>query len=374
MRRLLFVAMLFTSIGEDVFAQYRQDLSYPAKIPAVHKILIEFSNKNQLIVAIQDMNDLVKYRNVDSLMNFLVADFQGIKESLQGSTASRTLIYELKNGKRTMQLYEHLPKFAQYQTSENKEVVQIKTLQDTLVVQQWIPKPSEKSSKVEEKGDWLKFYFMLNNIEDIEPIVKAGINPKIEASLQQVRSYKKFNLFEPKATSYLQLSNNEIHGHTLYTFRGIISAMAGVGVVRGNISTNFTLNFIHLPHLQNSPEGLNLPINHGGLLFNWQPHFFFDKAADGKLQTYRNDFINAGFAFFYPNEAKKSLDDNKSEKLYATLSIGYLVRRRGAYFEPNTFRLASSYRLSSNLYVEPEMYFNKFFKNVSPGVRMVVWF
>ncbi|TAD84292.1 MAG: hypothetical protein EAY75_13380 [Bacteroidetes bacterium] len=95
----------------------------------------------------------------------------------------------------------------------------------------------------------------------------------------------------------------------------------------------------------------------------WEPQFSFQSNADGRIRTHRNDFFTFRF------EERNNNAYNNFEFL-STLSIGYLIRRSGNYFEKNTFRLGLPGAASGRLQIEPELYFNDVFKNVSPGIRM----
>lgn len=369
MTKLLMCTMLCCGIAGTTLAQI--DLRYSSSnINGWNRIEVDFPNKNQLFVSMYDLTDLTRYRNLDSLLSLCLSDFQRLKESLGSSTASRKLVFELKNGKRTMQLVEHPAKFSQYQVTDNKEVLQVKTLRDTLVIQQWTAEVSS-SKKVEEAGHWARYFFILNNLQDIETIAKAKLNPSIEdaiARLQKGPGYTKANLFSKRYSSFLRLSGTEHNGirDIQVRTRPMLALMGdwGVGVARGTIYTSATLTAMFITHATHSPDGIKEPNSSVGIFANWQPQFFFGRNADGQLQTYRNDFVNVGFA----------LSNKRFELTRSTISVGYLVRSRGEYYEKNTFRIGLGYSLTKNIMLEPELYFHDFLKDTSPGLRLRVGF
>jgi hypothetical protein len=63
----------------------------------------------------------------------------------------------------------------------------------------------------------------------------------------------------------------------------------------------------------------------------------------------------------------------KESHLLFIMSLAYLVKRDGDYFKDNTFRIGAG-RLSlfgGKSKIEPVIYFNDFFKGVTPGIRLI---
>jgi hypothetical protein len=102
----------------------------------------------------------------------------------------------------------------------------------------------------------------------------------------------------------------------------------------------------------------------------WEPHFLFAKDAQGKLKTYRNDFLT----LTYGQGGVTDHDVTKDFSFSAVVSIGYLIHRSGDFFEKNTFRLGAGKLKFSKITIEPSVYFNNFFKGVTPGIRISLSF
>jgi len=96
----------------------------------------------------------------------------------------------------------------------------------------------------------------------------------------------------------------------------------------------------------------------------WEP-FFFTRNSTNNLISQRNDFIT-----FKYNEVRKV--QPRDAEIFLNFSIGYLVGRRGNWFEPNTFKFAVPGLGVRNINLEPEFVFNKFFKNFSPSLRLTL--
>ena len=98
----------------------------------------------------------------------------------------------------------------------------------------------------------------------------------------------------------------------------------------------------------------------------WEPYFFFSN-TNNQFQTYRNDFVTLRMVEFdKPEKGGWSFVQN--------VSIGYLVGRRGNWFEPNTFKFSLPGIRNHTLQIEPEFYFNNFFRNFSPTLRLSLFF
>ena len=103
---------------------------------------------------------------------------------------------------------------------------------------------------------------------------------------------------------------------------------------------------------------------------DWEPTFIFSPNAQGRLQTYRNDFL----VFSYANTRPKRPDPNVGFNLDIAFSLGYLIGRQGDYFDKHTFRFcAGNIELARNkIRIQPCMYFYDFFRGVTPGVRITL--
>jgi hypothetical protein len=98
----------------------------------------------------------------------------------------------------------------------------------------------------------------------------------------------------------------------------------------------------------------------------WEPYFLFSRESN-QLRTDRNDFITL-----------RKVEYDKPEKggwsFVQNFSLGYLVGRRGNWFEPNTFKFSLPGVRNYTMQLEPEFYFNGFFKNFSPSLRFCLFF
>ncbi|MEJ7682931.1 MAG: hypothetical protein WKG06_34755 [Segetibacter sp.] len=63
-----------------------------------------------------------------------------------------------------------------------------------------------------------------------------------------------------------------------------------------------------------------------GLL--WEPHFLFAKDDQGKLRTYRNDFLT----LTYGQGGTTDYDPRKDFSFSTVFSLGYLIQQAGRFY------------------------------------------
>ena len=97
---------------------------------------------------------------------------------------------------------------------------------------------------------------------------------------------------------------------------------------------------------------------------SWEPIFLFAADPQGRLTTYRNDFVV--ITFNHKGPAELAYDP------FANISFGYLFHNQGNFFDKPSFRftLGSADFLHGSLHIEPGLFFNNFFKGVTPTIRL----
>nr|WP_319511286.1 hypothetical protein [uncultured Draconibacterium sp.] len=146
----------------------------------------------------------------------------------------------------------------------------------------------------------------------------------------------------------------------------------------------------------NVKNGLDMLIISGGIGSGWVKNRFVSDinfrlgVSFSKKGVFRNlyaidynmmyDFTNSDNDNFFELNHFVSLawehnfsDVTGSDKWYG-FSVGYLVKRNNDFFKENTFKVAVNKKINNTFTIKPELYFNDFFKNVHPGVRLSVAF
>ena len=203
--------------------------------------------------------------------------------------------------------------------------------------------------------------FFLNRYEELEGYVTSGLNDKVRLILKKegndkwdTRNGRNYLVSDPSISS---------RGHTRSEHHHNFLDISG-GILLENYKSYFVPSF---------SVGATIGTTRGPSTYafgaRWEPLFIFVPDAQGHLQTYRNDFLVISFNH-------RRIDGRSSELLDpyfnigSNISLGYLIHSQGDYMVKHTFRLtvgeASLFKSSLNL--EPCLFFNDFFKGVTPGI------
>jgi hypothetical protein len=365
MKRFIGWASLLIGLAGTSTAQ-KLDRPVSPPIAGQHVVTMPLPNRNSLVLHFDDWNDLSARRNVDSVLRLFVVDFHALRDTAGLNTGSRSATYALEeDGQRTLNLVSHPPSSERYYFRPNEEPVQLKVLQDTLLVDDLrLPKriSNNKSTGANSQTRHLRFYLVLNRLEDVETLLPTGLNLEVEKAIRTAQSYQEHDLFnqrlwsrvtfDPSAAPTIRAGGNP--NAVLF-----LTASVGLGVTRNQLYTTLNGEIGFSPN--NGKIGGNL---------SWNEYFFFEGRGDGTSRIVRNSFLNAGI-----NVSRERRSDGQAGSLQGNrLTIGYLVRRNGNFFEANTWRLAGTITPFKFSVIEPELYWNGLFKKAFPGVRINVAF
>lgn len=97
----------------------------------------------------------------------------------------------------------------------------------------------------------------------------------------------------------------------------------------------------------------------------WDMMYDFSDSNDNKFYQL-NHFVSLGWEHNFSN--------SPLENKWYGLSVGYLVKQNGDFFKENTFRVSVRKKINDTVSLRPELYFNDFFQNIYPGIRVSVAF
>jgi hypothetical protein len=250
---------------------------------------------------------------------------------------------------------------------DNGEVSALKLEQDTINMILADEKPAlSRPHDVLVMKPYCRVSFFLNRLQDLPEILAVtNLNGKI-ATLKNGH-YKWYT--EKDGLWHLQsdktISAKHANGYTVTGAGDYLSLRTDVAIQ--NYKNYFVPGF---------RLGARLALNNALTLIDrsprqylialyWEPHFIFQN-VQGKLQTFRNDFIDLSFGF-----GPKGFEAEKNSQV-TQFTFGWLVHRQGDYYEKNTFRFGMG-RVSlgnNKILIEPGMYFNNFFRGVTPTARI----
>ncbi|MBC7920261.1 MAG: hypothetical protein H7Z75_04150 [Ferruginibacter sp.] len=349
---LIIITMLYC---QQVFSQ-RQFL--PEKeTPRRSQINIPLPNRNRMVIGYNSWGELNVHGNIDSLLHLFLTDYHQLNDTVKKARENQTIRYRIEsNGHRTLSFAFRPTQDEPYQFVGN-DLQQSDGEADTLIVEKKI----QTSNRHGLPGD-LRFYLIFNSLDELKTLT-GTLNERIEKARKLAASHPKKDLFKPRYQSYINLDSTArypILAADYWKLGKIIQPGVGVGITKNQFYTALL-----------GDVGLVPGRSRVGLRIGWHEYFFFDNQPDGNFTIHRNSFLNAGLLFFRPWRLTSELPASSSR---GSLVVGYLVRNRGDYFADNTWRLAVGMTALQRLRIEPELYWNGFFKQVYPGVRLNVSF
>ncbi len=360
--------MLFTSISGSLCAQTskKKDKTFevPKDIIMNRRFYINLDKGNQLRIELTDITDLQKIANIDSLLRVFMKDVTPLRDSFSDPLTTKRLDYVTDTmGRKKIRFQQFQPNGAAFLVDKG-ELASLKTGQDTISIIGMIsdpPKPQEKISRTHARYYHLTFY--LNNMSEITDYMNGTLDQKIATIENNLKT--KWPLILGTGSYYMQkdksISADRRYGFTPGETGDRMEAYISVNVQ--NYKKYFVPSFSLGAKFTLSNRDMTYKWEPG--LF-WEPHFLFAPDADGKLHTYRNDFLT----FTYGQGGIKDHDPTKDFSFSTVFSLGYLIHREGDLVEKNTFRLGAGALKLSKTTIEPSMYFNDFFKGVTPGIRI----
>jgi hypothetical protein len=366
MKKTFCFLMLVISIG-PAFAQtattnsdkiFDMPIGYPKQ-----RFLIDLGKGNKMQIELAKFEDLKYFLNIDSVISVFLTDIAPLKDSLSNDLLSKRIDYRTDSlGRKKIRFQQFVTKGSSFVVKDG-DVASLKLEQDTvnfIGTVNYTAKYSMRKAFADSRLYRLSFF--LNNLEDLKTYMNGSLNKKILALKNNINS--PWITTRTPGTAYLK-AEPSISGR----------------LTKGYVAGGDFLNFRASVELQNYKHyfvpsftigaGLILSNTHfkRDIILSWDPNFFFAKNAQGQLKTFRNDFLTLtwGQGFVRDNEPKKE------SHLLFIMSLGYLIKRQGEYYDKNTFRLGAG-RFSlfeGKTKIEPVMYFNNFFKGVTPGVRLI---
>ena len=368
MKRTLTVLVLIISILPELCAQVKsqEDKAFeiPDNIVINRRFYIDLEKGNKLEIELTDITDLQKISNIDSLLNVVINDLMPLKDSFSDPLTAKRVDYATdQRGRKKIRIQQYRPKGESYLLN-NGELSSLKISQDTLNIIGIIvnpPKANQKISLTHPRYYHLVFY--LNNIDELKGYMNGALVTKIETIQKGVEG--KWPTVLGTGFHYLKndksITGDKPHGFTAGGNGDFLTGIASVNIQ--NYKSYFLPSF---------SLGVRLTMTNRDRTFkwepglSWEPHFLFAKDANDKLKTYRNDFLT----LTYGQGGVKDHDPRKDFSFSAVFSLGYLIHQSGEFIEENTFRLGAGRLNLLKTTIEPSIYFDHFFKGVTPCIRI----
>jgi len=377
MKNLLLIILLITGTGQVLFAQIQTEnistseslFNFPKPGTLYDNFVFYLPKGNRMTLEMSSISQLKKLPNLDSLAKKVYEDLQVFKDPLSKELTSKRIDYVVLKEGNKIRITEHKPT-ADYYTFKENEPVQMKVDQDTVRIKFYFKGEGTYTGTV-----LIPCFvtFIVNNISDIKNFpdntLSNSLNNLLLKDLEQ-----QFKADKPKwesgryFVSYYVEKNERIFPKKLkYLVWGRNSGIdpyvqLGIQNVRGSWVPSTGIGFSFFQTNTRSVEKKSYS-------FFLEPYFFFSRDANNNSIVDRNDFMSFKF-----HKEFKNFRNNGIGLIYSNASIGYLIKRNGNWFEKNTVKFSLPGLQSKNIILEPEFYFNDFFKHFSPSLKLTLFF
>jgi hypothetical protein len=307
-----------------------------------------------------DEADLARFENIDSLLLLFLGDMKAFQDSLSDPLTTKHIDYLIDtSGQKKLRIRQTRPAASTF-LLDGSEPAQLRLEQDTIYILVASPADHLSSGKARRRTRYDRLGFFLNRYSELETYITSGLNRKIQ--LIQESKRKNYTWNTKNGRNYLVTDpsiTTKNHNRDQLEMYGFVAAQ--------NYKNYFAPSF---------SVGASMHISHG---YNtnvygvyWEPMFLFAPNAQGRLQTYRNDFLVLRYAISSKDELGKGDGSNAAIGFGTNFSLAYLIGRQGSLVGPHTFRLTlgALKALKGGLHLDPCLYFNDFFKGVTPGIRL----
>lgn len=364
----MILLVLITGTTGELFAQANQtNAEKTFELPANNikrRFLINLDKGNKMQIELTDMDELQYLNNLDSLVRVFISDLEPLKDSLSLSDEllSRRIDYVIdSSGKKKIRILKYSPAGSSFLVNKN-DIALLKIEQDSIIITG--SRAAKSTGILSGRRTELYFFrvaFFLNSLNDLSAYLDGRLNEKISSLEKNVntnwvggRAGQAHIKRDPSITA--SASGGYIGGGDFLTLRLSVNAQNYKNYFVPSVSYGFAvITNNNLIRREYGVEG--------------EQHFLFARNdSTGKLETFRNSFLTIS----YGRIAIKNSDSKFSPTLYPYFSLSYLIRRRGDFYEKNTFKLGLG-RFSlfgGTTKIEPSVYFNNFFKGVTPSFRI----
>ncbi len=370
---MIYLLVLATGTLGTAFAQDKTPLSNadktfePPPNTITRRFLFDLKNGNRMQIELSDVDGLHYFLNIDSLLMVFMHDMEPFKDSLSDELSVKRIDYKIdSSGRKEIRIQRSKPKGDSY-VIEKGELAALKLEQDTInIVSIYIRTRTGGPQHHIALYDYRRVSFFLNRVNELPAFISTGLNNKIrDLAVNISMPWTHYKSGEWHLDRDPSISANRPRGVSASLNGDFVHPILDVSIQ--NYKDYFVPSFgLGLAaDFNNETNLVNGSFKKYVVGFSWEPHFFFQN-NQGKLETVRNDFLNLEFGFGPKNDIKP-----KNRNL-TVFWLGYLIKRSGDYFDKNTFRFGVG-RISlfdDRIQVSPGMYFNNFFRGVTPTVRV----
>jgi hypothetical protein len=388
MRKMILIFLLIAGTGITLSAQNRyyylepyttaSDASFSPTRPGKARVNFHFygiNNAARITLELISITQLEHLPNLDSILNIARNPLRQISDSLKQDAINRRVDMVTEA---TGPIQLRITSYANRPTAfviRGGELNLLKTESDTLRIKFTVP-TGRKVNYFEVGGTSNKraelapafITIVVNNFDEIQSLPQDIMHSCITLLQQEItHGYVSKGSTSARYTAFYNLKTNKRlspgkkkwirYGN--YRNELVPNIYGSLQFARGNFAPSMAAG-LRFSNYQSSVSTMRWYLM-------WEPYFFFRRDVANKLITERNDFITFRFIESDADDRRKG-----SFEYVGNFSIGYLAYRKGEWFEKNTWKLGLPGVRSGWLQLEPEFYFNNFFRNFSPTLKLTL--
>jgi len=319
---------------------------------------IRLDNGNRAHIELSNGYDIRSFRNIDSLLTVFLADMKAFRDSLTDPLTVKHIDYLIDStGKKKLRIRQYRPAASSF-LLDGPEPAILRTQQDSINILLVTPAGTSPGRAIQGlRYDRLSFF--VNHYSELETLNAAGL----KAGIASIISHQTI-----KPGAYNRPTNYIVNDSAIKT--DLPERMHDQLEIGASAAIENYKNFFTPSAVVRAYVDLHRGRNEYLLGVSWEPLFFFSADANGHLQTYRNDLIALNYEHNHPGRSK----DHPAPNFDPAFSFGYIIRNQGNYFPQPSFRFTFGAGKIGNLRIEPALFFNNFFKGVTPGLRLSLGF
>jgi len=387
MKQLFLICLIIIGLASGLLAQNRTYYAPPISVedarfnyPKINQGKAHFSfwgllkaGNGTMILDLNNIKHLKYLPNLDSLVKAIEPSLKPFLDSFKNDAFNRRIDYLFNTLNPQIRIVNHDNAPQQFVIKDGI-FNELKTTQDTIRIKAYIEVRKEDISLYNDtryngsnKPEMQPFYISLvfNNASDLYSLPENTLQNCINrlqhewgvdyvSSANPKASYSaSFNMFTGKMFSPYNVKWIKNPGQVPELVPNIY---AGLQFARGVFIPSFSAGIRYT--LENRRYTTHR------FYAMWEPHFIFSKDLLNNVITERNDFLTLRYIKLENKQAPFDFVGN--------VSIGYLISRKGNWFEPNTFKLGIPGVRSGWLQLEPEFFFHGFLKGVSPSIKLTI--
>lgn len=366
MKKNLLILVLLTGAmqARHVFAQTDPAKLFDLSLEKFNRqYTVELERGNKMEILLTSMTDIAYISNIDSIVQVFTNDLFTIKDSLPPAGLSRRIDYNMDvPAIRKLRIRTTAPNAGYYAFINGAPAI-LKIQQDTIVIHGRIPEAWLRQGKRDKQQYSRKYYFCvvfcLNDFNDLAAYKDGRLNEKVRIIQQNYKTewqYREDQRLQLK--KYPEIVSNTPRGYIYRRQPFTLKKSIDVQNYKDRFipSVSFTPTFIKTGDFIKREISVSV-----------QAHFSFEKPGPGSVKTEVNLFTGIEY------KVTPLIKSQRYVKIYPSISVAYLLQRRGIVYDRNTFRLSfGSFDLGSfNTQIQPAFYFHDFFRNITPSLRIV---